>query len=102
MAGPLCKGGQGPISWACPYYSRGTLIVMCIADLLRCSTCQGAWHKHFVSFITFIKRLVFFAILSALGHLCHFVPSTIDGKQVMASLICSNPFALLKYVIPAE
>ena len=68
MAGPLCKGGQGPISWACPYYSRGTLIVMCNEDMLRCSACQVACHEHLVIFITFIQGLVFFTILLVLGH----------------------------------
>ena len=89
---PLCKGGQGPFFWACPYYSRGTLIVMCIKDLLRCLTCPDACHKHLAIFITFIHGLVFFTILSVLGHLLHFVPSTVGAKfkYFKLLLLCAN------------
>ena len=64
-------------------------------DLLRCSTCQEAWHEHLVIFLTFIQGLVFFTILSIL---------VICGILLHTSLILASHSynALIKYTIQPE
>ena len=72
--------------------------MMCNEDMLRCSACEYAWHKHLVIFITSIQGLGFFTIFSTHGHLWHFVPSTVGAKfNYFKSLL-----ALIKYAVLTE
>ena len=75
--------------------------MICNKDVLLCSTCQGAYHEHlelYIKCIAFIHELVF-TVLSVLGCLWHFVPSSVGANSLPRTISTRSYNALIKYTI---